>query len=142
VDIVTTPSDRLRCHLDIALFADCTDRELRRIDALGAAVTVEAGRVLCHEGEVGRECFVVIDGHVDVDMDDRHYTVGRGALLGENALLIPDGRRTATVTARSDTTVLVFTRTEFTQLMTGLPTVAHKILHEATRRLIANNEAC
>jgi CRP-like cAMP-binding protein len=58
------------------------------------------------------------------------------------ALLIPDGRRTATATALSDLVVLVFTRTEFTQLMTGLPTVAHKILHEATRRLIENSEAC
>jgi len=137
----TTPAERSLHHLDIPLFADCTPRELRRIDSLAATLTVAAGRVLCHRGDIGRECFVVLDGRVDVDTNSRHYTVGRGALLGEIALLIPKGRRTATVTALSDVTVLVFTRTEFAQLMTGLPTVAHKVLREATRRLIANSEA-
>jgi len=141
VHFVTTPSDGLGSHLDIALFADCTARELRRIDGLATTTTVEAGRVLFRHGDIGRECFVLLDGHVDVDANHRHHTVGRGALLGEIALLIPDGRRTATVTALSDLVVLVFTRTEFTQLMTGLPTLAHRILHEATRRLIENGEA-
>ena len=138
---VTTPSDGLGSLLDIALFADCTDRELRRIDGLATTITVEAGRVLFHQGDIGRECFVLLDGDADVDSNHRHHTVRRGALLGEIALLIPEGRRTATVTALSDLVVLVFTRTEFTQLMTGLPTLAHRILHEATRRLIENGEA-
>jgi CRP/FNR family cyclic AMP-dependent transcriptional regulator len=96
--------------------------------------------VLCHQGQIGRECFVLLDGQVDVETSDGHTTLGRGALLGEIALLVPDGRRTATVTALTDITVLVFTRTEFTQLMSGLPSVAHKVLHEATRRLIANSD--
>jgi CRP/FNR family cyclic AMP-dependent transcriptional regulator len=138
---VNTPSDRLRCNLDIPLFADCTARELRRIDALATALSVDAGRVLCRQGDIGRECFELLDGHVDVDTDGHHFTLGRGALLGEIALLIADGRRTATVTALSDITVLVFTRTEFTQLMTGISTVAHKVLQESTRRLIANSDA-
>ena len=138
---VTAATDRLRRHTDIALFADCTARELRRIDGLATTITVEAGRVLFRQGDIGRECFVLLDGQVDVEANHHHHTVGRGALLGEIALLIPDGRRSATVTALSDLSVLVFTRTEFTQLMTGLPSVAHKILHEATRRLIENSEA-
>ena len=137
----TAPTATSLRHLDVPLFADCTPRELRRIDSLATVVTIGAGRVLCRRGDIGRECFVLLDGHVDVDTNYRRYTVGRGALLGEIALLIPNGRRTATVTALSDITVLVFTRTEFTQLMTGLPTVAHKVLHDATRRLIANSEA-
>ena len=137
----TTQAERPLRHLDIPLFADCTPRELRRIDSLAATLTVEAGRVLCHQGDIGRECFVLLDGHVDVDTNSRRYTVGRGALLGEIALLSAKGRRTATVTAISDITMLVFTRTEFSQLMTGVPTVAHKVLHQAARRLIANSEA-
>ena len=137
----TTPAESPLRRPDIPLFADCTPRELRRIDRLATTVTTSAGRVLCRRGDIGRECFVLLDGHVDVDTSERRYTVGRGALLGEIALLTPNGRRTATATALSDITVLVFTRTEFTQLMTGLPTVAHKVLHEATLRLIANSEA-
>ena len=58
----TTPAERPLRHLDIPLFADCTPRELRRIDRLAATLTVAAGRVLCHRGDIGRECFVLLDG--------------------------------------------------------------------------------
>jgi CRP-like cAMP-binding protein len=60
----------------------------------------------------------------------------RGALVGEIALLASGGRRTATVSAITDIAVLAFTRTEFSRLMTGVPTVAHQILREAARRLV------
>lgn len=136
--LFTTPVDRRRHDLDVELFADCTARELRRIDALSTAVSSRAGRVLCREGEIGRQCFVLLEGEVEVEANHRHFTVRRGAPLGEIALLVPNGRRTATVTARTDVEALVLTRTEFTQLMNGLPNVAHKILHEATRRLVEN----
>jgi CRP-like cAMP-binding protein len=137
----TCPSNRLRRELDVALFADCTNRELRRIDTLSTVTTREAGQVLCREGEIGRECFVLLDGQVDVDTSGGHYTVDAGAPLGEIALLITNGRRSATLTARTDVTLLVFSRPEFTELMQGLPMVAHKILNEATRRLVENAEA-
>jgi len=139
--VLFTPSDRRRSDLDVGLFADCNARELRRIEGLSTGISREGGRVLCREGEIGRECFVLLDGVVAVETNDRHFTVGRGAPIGEIALLIPNGRRTATVTALSDVEALVFTRAEFTQLMTGIPTVAHKILHEATRRLVENGAA-
>ena len=137
----TCPSNRLRRELDVALFADCTNRELRRIDTLSTVTTREAGQVLCREGEIGRECFVLLDGQVDVDTSGRQYTVDTGAPLGEIALLITNGRRSATLTARTDVTLLVFSRPEFSELMQGLPMVAHKILNEATRRLLENAEA-
>ena len=131
----TLPDDIVRLR-EIELFAACTARDLRRIDSLATGVKIERGRVLCRQGEIGRECFVLLDGHADVDVDGQHYTVGRGALLGEIALLTHGGRRTATVTALTDISVLAFTRPEFTQLMTGLPSVAHKILRAATQRLV------
>ena len=84
---------------------------------------------------------MLLDGQVDVDTSGRHFTVDAGAPLGEIALLITNGRRSATLTARTDVTLLVFSRPEFTELMQGLPIVAHKILNEATRRLVENAEA-
>jgi len=125
---------------EIDLFANCTVRELRRIDGLATSATVASGRVLCRRGEIGRECFVLLDGHADIDVDGHHYTVGRGALVGEIALLTQGGRRIATVTALTDITVLTFTRTEFTQLMTAIPSTAHKILRAATQRLVEDIE--
>lgn len=121
---------------EIPLFAECAGRDRRRIDALSTAVTRPAGRVLCHLGEIGRECFVLIDGQVDVETKRRHYTLGPGDMFGEIALLVPNGRRTATIIARDDVTTLAFSRTEFSQLMTGMPTVAHKVLEKAAHRLL------
>jgi CRP/FNR family transcriptional regulator, cyclic AMP receptor protein len=137
---VTTPPNRLHRLRDIELFAHCTARELRLIDSLTTTVGIEAGRVLCRAGDIGRECFVLLDGRADVGVNDRHQTVGRGALVGEIALLTPRGRRTATATAVTDLTVLVFSRTEFGRVMTGIPIVAHAILREATRRLVENDD--
>lgn len=135
---MTTPSDRLRQRLNLPLFAGCTTRELRRIEMLSTEVTRNAGHVLCRQGDVGRECFVLIDGDVEVDTGRGHITVGPGVALGEIALLSPFARRTATLTALTDVTLRACSRTEFAELMAGLPTVAHRVLREATRRLIEN----
>ena len=137
---VTSLSDRFHGLRGIELFANCRARDLRRIDSMTTRTRVEAGHVLCRHGEIGRECFVVLSGEADVNVGGRHSTVGRGALLGEIALLTPNGRRTATVTALSELSVLVFSRTEFGQVMAGMPAVAHAILREATRRLVENTD--
>lgn len=134
----TAMPDHLRKFRDIDLFTGCTVRELRRIDKLATTVAIRAGRVLCRQGEPGRECFVLLDGTADVDIDGRHHTLGRGALLGEIALLIPRGRRTATVATITNSTLLAFTKSEFANLMSALPTVAHSILRETSRRLVEN----
>ena len=52
--------DRLRKRLNLPLFAECTTRELRRVDMLSTEVARNAGHVLCRQGDVGRECFVLI----------------------------------------------------------------------------------
>ena len=137
---VMSLSDPLHRLRDIELFANCSARELRRVDSMSTTVRVEAGHVLCRKGEIGRECFVLLSGEADVNTDGFHRTVGRGALIGEIALLTPQGRRTATATALTDLVVLVFSRTEFGRLMAGIPVVAHAILREATRRLVENND--
>ncbi len=125
---------------EVDLFAPCSDRELRRIDRLATIVTIPAGHLLCSRGEIGRECFVLLSGRADVDVDGRHHAVGLGATVGEMSLLVPDGHRTATVTAVTDVDALVFSRAEFTSLMQAVPTVAHSILREASRRLVQNHE--
>jgi CRP/FNR family transcriptional regulator, cyclic AMP receptor protein len=134
--LFTTVPDPVRRLRDLDVFAGCTGRELRQIDRRATTTTVRAGRILCHQGDIGRECFVIIDGEVDIAIDDRHVSVGGGALVGEIALLTPGGRRTATVTAKTGATLLVFTRTEFRHVMAAFPTIAHRIVRESTRRLV------
>jgi CRP-like cAMP-binding protein len=135
VPFTTTP-EPLRRLRDLDVFAGCTTRELRAIDSHVATTMVPAGRILCHHGDIGRECFVIVDGELDIAIDGRHVGVRRGALIGEIALLTPDGRRTATVTAKTDSTLLVLTRAEFAHLMGAFPTIAHRIVRESARRLV------
>jgi CRP-like cAMP-binding protein len=134
--LFTTLPDPVRRLRGIDLFAACTARDLRRIDRMVTTVDIPAGRVLCRTGEIGRECFIVLDGHLDVALANRHVTVGPGAVVGEIALLTPGGHRTATVTALTDATVLAFTRTEFGHLLNVFPTIAHNIVRESARRLV------
>ena len=123
---------------EVEIFAGCRARDLRRIDRLSTPVAVAAGQVLCRPGMVGRECFVLLDADASVVTPRGQIVVPAGLLIGEIALLTADGRRTARVAASADTEALVFSRLEFRELIADLPTVAGRVLHEASRRLIEN----
>jgi len=121
------------------LFAGCNSRQQRDVARLCTRVDVRAGRVLCRQGECAEECFVVVDGHADVFVDDALVAgVGPGELVGELALLAEGGLRTATVVAASDMSLLVLSRREFNGLEFASPSVLHRVLRDAARRLVEN----
>ncbi len=97
----------------VDFFSECSQRELRAIASFCTPIDVRAGRVLTVQGAHGRECFVVLHGHAVVERDG--VIVGHivdGSIIGEIALL-GDGIRTATVTAATNMTLLVMSRSEF-----------------------------
>ena len=111
----------------VALFRDCSTRELRRIARLATGVDIPAGRVLCVQGAVGAEFFVILRGSAWVERcGNRIAYLGPGEAFGEIALLSRAGgsQRTATVVAADPMTVLVFSRAEFNTLIRSVPTVA------------------
>ena len=123
---------------ELRIFAGCTKHEVRRIERLVLRAHVAAGRVLCRQGEFGRECFVVVSGRAITTIDGRRVgTVEPGEVIGEVALLSYRGRRIATVTAETPMTLLVLTKQEFALLLSIAPSVARYILRETTDRLIA-----
>jgi len=98
-------------------------------------LTFPAGKVLCEQGAVGREAFVIIDGTAEVRRNDKKVaTLGAGACVGELALL-DHGPRTATVTATAELTVLVLGAREFAALLDDVPSVAHKVLKAMATRI-------
>jgi len=118
------PFDRM-AKLD--LFDGCSRRLLAAIDQLGTTIDVKAGRVLCELGVLGVEFFVLLDGVVDVrTASSERVRLRPGAWFGEVALL-DDGHRRATVTARSDATVLVFGKREFRALLRMAPPVRRRV---------------
>jgi CRP-like cAMP-binding protein len=48
-------------------------------------IDVAASRSLCHEGEGGDECFVIMDGEVDVMAGEHVTSLGDGDVFGEGA---------------------------------------------------------
>jgi CRP/FNR family transcriptional regulator, cyclic AMP receptor protein len=133
-----TRDEKLKRLAKVPLFAECTKSDLSRIAALADEVEVPAGRVLMRQGEFGHECFVVLDGKAEVSFRrDGKTTLGPGACFGEMALLQPRGKRSATVTAKTDMDLLVLGAREFTALIDDFPSVARKVLAAVADRVRA-----
>lgn len=119
----------------VSLFRSCSQAELRELAGITNELDVTAGTVLCHEGAAGRECYIVLDGQATVTINGDHIcTVGAGGFFGEMALL-DGGPRVATVTATSDMRLLVLSRSEFTTLLTDVPSVSRRMLVSVGARL-------
>jgi CRP-like cAMP-binding protein len=107
----------------VPLFANCSPAELVRIDPLGTEVLVRPGRILIREGEVGRDCFVALDGFATVERSGEPIAaITTGSIAGELALL-DHAPRNATVVARTPMRVLVLTPSEFRQLLNAVPSL-------------------
>jgi CRP/FNR family transcriptional regulator, cyclic AMP receptor protein len=119
----------------IPLFAGCNTRQLRQIAALTVALELPAGDVLCREGELGTEFFILIDGGADVSVQGRHRaTIGPGGFCGEMAIL-DGGPRVASVVTTVPTKVLVLSLSEFQNLLSLVPEIALKLLKAMAQRL-------
>lgn len=117
----------------LPVFAALSRRALARVDSLLTPVTFHDGDVLCHEGRLGREAFVIVRGEVEVSRGSEHLaTLGRGAVVGELALL-GNGPRTATVTAAGDVDAFVMSAQEFASLLAE-PEVADEVHRLAAQR--------
>lgn len=119
----------------IWLFSTCSTRDLRTIRRATEEVTVPAGRVLCEEGTVGREFFLIVDGQATVSRNgQRITTLGPGQYFGELALL--DRRpRSATVVSDTEMLLLVLGQRQFNGVLDAVPALAHKLLAAMATRL-------
>lgn len=119
----------------IWLFSTCSTRELRTIRRALEEVTVPPGRVLCEEGAIGREFFLIVDGKASVSRGGRRIaTLGPGQYFGELALL--DRRpRSATVVSDTDMLLLVLGQRQFNGLLDSVPALGRKLLAATATRL-------
>ena len=105
----------------LPLFAPLPPPTLEHLATNLERVPVAAGAEITRQGEPGERFYIVAEGEVEVSVDGRlAATLGPGEHFGEIALL-RDVPRTATVTARSDATLLELDRDEFVSAVTGHP---------------------
>jgi CRP-like cAMP-binding protein len=110
-------------------------RQLMLVDRLTSALDVPPERVLCRQGEAGQHFYVLLKGRAAVVRDGRLIALlGRGDWFGEMAFSSPEGLRSATVTAVTQATVLVFGRVGFRTLLETCPQAAARIAERAEQR--------
>ena len=125
------------------LFDSLSRKDLTQLARVSEDLEVESGKVLCREGEIGHEFFVIVEGEIKVTRKGRRVALrGGGDFVGEIALL-DDVPRTATVTAETPVRLFVLTRKDFRHLLDENPRVERKVLGALARRLaeLANDPA-
>jgi CRP/FNR family cyclic AMP-dependent transcriptional regulator len=134
-----------------ALLAQVPMFQLLDADERAALATVmrEAGfprgTVLFHHGDPGDETYIVTSGAIELSVRDKMgqplvlTTAGQGDIFGELSLL-DEGPRTATATAREDSTVLVLERQDLKSFVRRRPDAALDIMAVMARRMRATDE--
>jgi len=112
----------------IALFAKMSEHDMARFAALGEPVDAEPGAVLIDQGDVGTECFFIIEGEAGIYSGGQHIAaIGAGSIVGEMALL-GHRPRNASVIAQTPMRLLAFDIGHFRTLLDEMPAARDYIL--------------
>jgi CRP-like cAMP-binding protein len=125
-------------NLDLSkiwLFSTSSAKDLRLIRKALEEVRVPPGRMLCEQGTIGREFFLIVSGQASVKRNNRKIAVlGPGQYFGELALL--DRRpRSATVISDSEMQLLVLGQRQFNGVLDSVPALSRKMLAAMSTRL-------
>ena len=124
----------------ISLFASLSDSEREELAESFEVRSKVAGTQLIGERTGGYSFFALADGEARVSVNGIEIAaLSPGDCFGEMALL-GDGRRTASVTTTTPTTVYVMFGTEFRRLQQTHPAVVGRILAMMRERLIRQAE--
>jgi MFS family permease len=118
---VAVPEARLALLRSLPIFAPLPAPALERVVSRLIPTEVAPGTEIVRQGDPGDRFYVIEEGDVMVSKNGRQVaTLERGDFFGEIALLreIP---RTATVTARTETSLYALERDDFLEAITGHP---------------------
>ena len=105
----------------LPIFANVHERDVVRVAEIGEPVDAEPGAILMDQGDVGTECFFVIDGSAAVYSGGQHIAaIGPGSIVGEMAL-VGHGPRNASVVAETPMQLLAFNIAAFHKLLEEMP---------------------
>jgi CRP-like cAMP-binding protein len=120
------------------LFEGLSKKELGELARVTEDLKVRSGTVLCREGRIGREFFVIVDGSANVTKGGtRIGDLSGGDFVGEIALLTTK-ERTATVTASSEIRCFVLRQEDFRRVLEASPRMQHKVMEALGDRLLAD----
>lgn len=130
---------------DIPFFAGLDEPTRSGLAGRLEPVNVAAGQVIFRQGDAGDGLYLVVSGRLRVSVagditgdgpDRMLYDLGRGAIVGEMALLT-DRPRAATVHAVRDSDLLLLRSSSFTSLMERSPALVTGMIRLLVDRLLA-----
>jgi sigma-B regulation protein RsbU (phosphoserine phosphatase) len=139
-------TDPTTAFLKIPLFRKIPKLELYKFVDQLPSMEYEAGRYIFRAGEEGNSLYVVTSGTLEVilaeDTEDEMLlrVCGPGDYVGEMSLIMPEGKRTASVRARQPSRVLVISREIFNEALQRWPSIAYSMVEIMSERLDTSNE--
>jgi CRP-like cAMP-binding protein len=103
------------------------------------------GHILANEGEMSSTVYIVLDGDAEILKQDKGGNqnviarVGRGTILGEMGVFL-DQKRTGTIRAASDLTVLEFTNENFLNALKRIPELSFRMFKSLSTKIANSNE--
>ena len=121
----------------VTLFSGCSKRELGDIARITDEIDFPEGKTLITQGEPGRQCFVVVEGSVDVVKDGKKLAAARqhGALRRDRAALRRAVHRALWATTTTPVRALVIAPSAFQALLDTSPSIQRRVLHTMSERL-------
>ncbi len=119
---------------DLAPSSGLTVADLQRLVKVAPARTWPDRALLCHEGDRGQSCFLVVQGEIDVVRSMRGKrrrlaTLPPGSTVGQMAL-VDDAPRSASLRARGDVVALELHRSTFERLLAQASPLALRFQEE------------
>jgi len=133
-----TQATELLKHVE--LFKHLTDQQLAELAAQAREINFRKNAVLMTEGDTGETMYVINTGSVKVYVSDDEgrelvlYQQGKGAVIGDIALL-DDEPRSASVSTLEPSTALMIGKQAFLDCLRSSPEMAINIIRSLTQRL-------
>jgi CRP-like cAMP-binding protein len=115
------------------LFADLSRRELRKVARAGSPLRVPPQEPVVLEDEIAEGAYLVLSGSLRVHrVGELVRTLSTGDIIGEIGLVA--GRRTATVTAETESQLLYFSPSVSETLYEEVPAIRNALEQVARKR--------
>jgi CRP-like cAMP-binding protein len=100
---------------------------------------LKAGEILCHAGDIAHEVYVVFKGGLYINLNNKIIERKPGSVVGEYGLFTKN-RRTATLIAHDNTTILCLNYTRFKYFLLTFSDVMYKLFEYAINHTVKINK--
>ena len=121
--------------LELDLFKNASKEALEHLASAADEVTVKAGTALTRQGHNHHEIYVIESGTASVQIEGNEVAeIPEGEFVGEVGFFLSTPA-TATVTAKTEMSVLVIPYNRFDQILNDNPDLVRAMVHELADRL-------